>query len=180
MGICQHVNYYRVLGNLLLIALTSVVLRYSTPILPFFILEAKPFIFWNLVLYGAYPVTPVHGFGATCKGTSQNLSTLLQQRHRRRYGFIYSTNIYDKIRPIRVLPAAFFSIVIQCPFHTGREKLLECVSCSLKALINFMNRELEYEINHGFNIIDFMHPAVTEPMECSLPQFKFLASIICI
>ena len=55
MGICPHVNYYRVLRNLLLIALTSVVLRYSTPVLPFFILEAEPLIFVKLVSIRSLP-----------------------------------------------------------------------------------------------------------------------------
>lgn len=60
---------------------------------------------------------PVHGFGATCKGTSQNLSTLSCSKDTgRRQGFIYSTNIYDKIRPIRVLPRAFFSLLFNVPF----------------------------------------------------------------
>lgn len=59
MGICQHVNCYRVLGNLLLIALTSIVLGYSTPILPFFILKAEPFIFVKLVSMWSSPGHPL-------------------------------------------------------------------------------------------------------------------------
>ena len=37
-------------------------------------------------------------------------------------------------------------VVIQRPFHTVPEKLLECESCSLcRLFINYMNREFENE-----------------------------------
>lgn len=147
MGICQHVNYYRVLRNLLLIALTSVVLRYSTPVLPFFILEAEPLIFVKFVSIRSLPshsLFMVLGPPVKVQVRIYQPYAAVKTQGRDRDSFTQQISM-TKLDQSEFFQGHFF-IVIQCPFHTGPEKQLECVSCSPWRLsINYMNREFEYE-----------------------------------
>lgn len=124
----------------------SIVLWCSTPIIPFFILKAEPFIFVKTYLYRADPIPPHSWFWVHYTGAAnQSLSTLrCSNQYKEEMGIHYSTNICDKIRPEFFQGHIF--IALQCPFHTGTDKLLGCKSGPASRFsINCMNREFEYK-----------------------------------
>lgn len=127
---------------------------------PFFLLKAELFIFVELfpcLQMKLMVPLPIHGFVGMIQVWQiriyQPLATMIDTG--KGSGFIYSTNIGDKIRP-EFFQGHFFFIAIECPFHTGIDKLLGCVWFCQQAFHQHMNREFDHERNMALTLISWI------------------------